>query len=310
MTNQLFKTDPIYSKTMNTKDVQRLFFVINSVSGSNSTDWEAIITEYFTQTSHIVELFPLVPNTTIKEIKGKLSTFKPDQVIAVGGDGTVKLVAECVVGSKIVLGILPAGSANGLARELGISEDPKLALDIIVDGKNLQIHTTMVNDQLCIHLSDIGLNAYLMKRFEQSGGRGMWGYFSASLKVLLQNSPMQLEMHIDDKQIKKTAFMVVIANATMYGTGALINPIGRLDDDLFEVVIIKKRSLLEVFKMIFSHEKYDESKTEIFHTNELTIKSRKKVHFQIDGEYLGKIKEVKAIIKPNSLIIRTPNKQL
>ncbi len=295
---------------MNTKDIQRLFFVINSVSGGNTNDWDAIITEYFTHKTHIVALFPLVPNTTVELIKAKISTFKPDQVIAVGGDGTVKLVAECLIGSKIVLGILPAGSANGLAKELGISDDPILALDITVNGKNLQIHTTMVNDQLCIHLSDIGLNAYLMKRFKQSGCRGMWGYFLASIKVLLKNSPMQLEMYVEHKKVNKTAFMVVIANATMYGTGALINPIGRLDDDLFEVVIIKKRSLLEIFKMLFSHEKYDESKIEIFHTNELTIKSRKKFHFQIDGEYLGKIKEVKAYIKPNSLIIRIPNNQI
>jgi YegS/Rv2252/BmrU family lipid kinase len=294
------------SKAMNKKDIQRMFFVINSVSGSNNNDWESIITDFFSQTSHIVELFPLEKNTSTQQIKEKIQSFKPDQVIAVGGDGTVKLVAECIVGSKIILGILPAGSANGLARELGISEDYKMALNIIENGQNQEIHTTTVNQQLCIHLSDIGLNAYLMKRFEQKGGRGMWGYFWASLKVLLQNSPMQLEMHIEEKQIKKTAFMVVIANATMYGTGAVINPIGKLDDDLFEVVIIKKRSLLEVFKMVFTHEKYDESKTEIFHTNQLIIKSKKKVHFQIDGEYLGKVKEVKAEIVPKSLIIRTP----
>ncbi|MEA5460943.1 YegS/Rv2252/BmrU family lipid kinase [Arcicella sp. LKC2W] len=292
---------------MTKKDIQRLFFVINSVSGSNTNNWEAIITDYFTQTPHIVELFSLSKNTSIQQIKDKILTFKPNQVIAVGGDGTVKFVAECLMGSKIVLGILPAGSANGLARELGISEDHKTALSIITDGKNQEIHTTTVNQQLCIHLSDIGLNAYLMKRFEQKGGRGMWGYFLASLKVFLQNSPMQLEMHIDNKQVMKSAFMVVIANATMYGTGAVINPIGKLDDDLFEVVIIKKRSLLEVFKMVFTHEKYDEDKTEIFHTNQLTIKSRKKVHFQIDGEYLGKVKEVIAEINPKSLVIRIPN---
>jgi diacylglycerol kinase (ATP) len=297
------------SKTMTKKDIQRLFFVINSVSGSNTNDWETIITEYFAQSSHVVELFSLEKNISTQQIKEKIQSFKPDQVVAVGGDGTVKLVAECIVGSKIVLGILPAGSANGLARELGISEDYNVALNIIENGQNQEIHTTTVNEQLCIHLSDIGLNAYLMKRFEQKGGRGMWGYFLASLKVLLQNSPMQLEMHIEDKQVKKTAFMVVIANATMYGTGAVINPIGKLDDDLFEVVIIKKRSLLEVIKMVFTHEKYDESKTEIFHTNQLIIKSKKKVHFQIDGEYLGKVKEVKAEIVPQSLIIRTPHQK-
>lgn len=285
---------------------ERLFFVINSNSGSKSYDWETIINAYFLHLNYEIELYFLLKNSNLETIKERLNTFKPTQAIAVGGDGTVKLVAECIMQTSIVLGILPGGSANGLARELGIPEDPIKALYVIVYGETRKIHTTTINDQLCIHLSDVGLNAYLMKKFESNGVRGMWGYMIASIKVLLQNSLLDIEMLIDDKKIRIKAFMVVIANATMYGTGAVINPIGNLDDEFFEVIVIKQISFLEVFKMIVSHQSYDEEKTKVYQTNSLTMKSRKKVHFQIDGEYLGKVNAVTANLVSDALPIKVP----
>ena len=284
----------------------RLFFVINPSSGSKSHDWETIINAYFVHWHYKIELYFLTKNCNLSTIKERINVFKPTQAIAVGGDGTVKLVAECIIHTPIVLGILPGGSANGLARELGIPEDPIKALDVLIHGITRKIHTTTVNDQVCIHLSDIGLNAYLMKNFESNGVRGMWGYMVASIKVLLQNSLMDIEMQIEGKKIKLKAFMVVIANATMYGTGAVINPIGNLDDDYFEVVVMKKISFLEVFKMVVSHQSFDEEKTKVYQTNTLTIKSKRKVHFQIDGEYLGKINTVTANLVPDSLQVKVP----
>ena len=145
-----------------------------------------------------------------------------------------------------------------------------------------------------------------MKKFKTQKGRGMWGYFFASLKVLWQNPILQVEMHMGGETIKIKAEMVVIANATKYGTGALINPIGQLDDDVFEVIVIKHISFREIFKMVFSHEAYDADKTKIFQTNTLSMRSNKKVHFQVDGEYLGKVKEVNAVIVPYALQIIVP----
>jgi diacylglycerol kinase (ATP) len=117
---------------------------------------------------------------------------------------------------------------------------------------------------------------------------------------------MAITMKIDNKIIKIKAAMVVIANATKYGTGAVINPIGQLDDDVFEVIVIKQISVLEVFKMVFSHQPYDTDKTEIFQTNSLIMHSIKKVHFQIDGEYLGKVRGVNAVLMPDALQIIVP----
>jgi len=284
----------------------KLLFIINSGSGNNTTDWPVAIADYFKVLPHSIELYSLSKNCNVQTIKEKIKVFSPHQVIAVGGDGTIKLVAECLLKTDICLGILPAGSANGLAKELGIGDTPKGALDVLVKGHSKKIHVTTINGELCIHLSDIGLNAYAMKKFESLKVRGMWGYLMASLKVLWQHSLMEVEMKIDRKPITIKAAMIVIANATKYGTGAVINPIGKLDDELFEVIAVKKISPREIFKMVFTHAPYDSEKTEVFQTNALLMRSAKKVHFQVDGEYLGKVKEVKAILIPDALKVIVP----
>ena len=294
---------------MTNKDNLKILFIINPGAGSSTIDWTIEIANYFAPLNHNFQLFHLTPTTKVETIKEKIKLFAPDQVIAVGGDGTIKLVSECLLNTHIRLGILPAGSANGLAKELGISDIPQKAMDILVAGYTQKIHLIDINGHLCIHLSDIGLNAYAMKEFETRGSRGMWGYFLASLKVLWQNPTLQVQMQIDGKKIKITAAMIVIANATMYGTGALINPIGRLDDDVFEVIAVKKISFREIYKMVVSHEPYDADKTEIFQTNALSIRCRRKVYFQVDGEYLGKIKEITAVMVPDALHIIVPQKE-
>jgi diacylglycerol kinase family enzyme len=157
-------------------------------------------------------------------------------------DGTVKLVAQCLQQTNIPLGILPAGSANGMAKELEIPENADKALEIVINGAIKKIHLIKINDQLCIHLSDIGFNAFIVKKFDTGKSRGMWGYIKASLKVLWNKPMMLVEIHTDKTFVKRNAAMVVVANATKYGTGALINPHGKLDDNVFEVVVIKKGS--------------------------------------------------------------------
>jgi diacylglycerol kinase family enzyme len=284
----------------------KLLFVINPSSGNSTIDWAAEIKNYFVDSIHSIEFFPLTKDCNIETIKEKIKFFSPHNVVAVGGDGTVKLVAECILNTKIQLGILPAGSANGLAKEFGISNVPTEALTALLSGKSQRIHTIKINNQLCIHLSDVGLNAYVVKEFENQPVRGMWGYLMASLKVLWQNPSMIVTMQTAKKTVKVKAKMIVIANATKYGSGAVINPIGQLDDELFEVIVMKKISFTEMFKMVVSHKPYDAEKTEVFQTNQLFIKSPRRVHFQVDGEYLGKVKEVEAVIMPDCLEVIVP----
>jgi diacylglycerol kinase (ATP) len=293
---------------MNKTPGLKLLFIINPGSGNNGKDWHEVIQKYFKSLNYTIELFDLPDPCSPEKIKQKIEEYKPERVVAVGGDGTVKLTAQCLQQTNIPLGILPAGSANGMARELEIPENANKALEIIISGTTKKIHVIKINDQLCIHLSDIGFNAFVVKKFETSESRGMWGYVKASWKVLWNRPMMLAEIDTDKTIVKRNAAMIVVANATKYGTGALINPAGKLDDEVFEVIVIKKVSVKEIFKMVISHTPYDPEKTELFQTSSLRIRSEKSAHFQVDGEYLGKVKDIKATIIPNALQVIIPDK--
>lgn len=287
-------------------DPSKFLFIINSGSGNKQIDWEKEIRTFFEPLPYTIELFDLPNPCQPQLIKEKIVQSKAGKVVAVGGDGTLKLVADSLPDPSIAVGILPAGSANGMATELGIAADPASALDSLVNGVVKKIHLTKVNDENCIHLSDIGFNAYVVKKFEAANTRGMWGYVKAAWKVLWQHPRIEVTLQIDDKKVVRSAAMVVIANATQYGNGVVINPQGSLYDRLFEVVIIRKVSFTEIFKMRFTQRNFNPEKTEFFQTSSLHLQSKHKMHFQVDGEYLGKIREVKAEIIPDALHVIVP----
>lgn len=282
----------------------KLLFVINQGSGDNIIDYAAEIDAFFKNNKEITIIkFLLSKNTDCLILRDEIAGIKPDQVVAVGGDGTIKLLAEVLLGLDIPLGILPAGSANGMAKELNIPTEPELALKLLTEGSPHRIHLVKVNEELCIHLSDIGFNAYVVKTFDAQPGRGMFGYVKAAWKVLWRHAKMNAIFTINGQTVQREAVMIVIANATTYGTGVKINPNGKLDDDLFEVIIVKKISIIEMLKMRFSHFPFNPDKTEVLQTRSLIIHSRKKVHFQVDGEYIGKVNHIRAEIFPDAISI-------
>lgn len=281
----------------------KLLFIINPGSGNNKINWREAIHTHFVTTNHTIEVFDLPDQCDPKSIQQEVQRYQPDRVVAVGGDGTVKLTAQGVLHTDIPLAILPAGSANGLAKELDIPIDIDKAMNLITTGVAKAIHVIKINGELCIHLSDIGFNAFVVKKFETGDKRGMFGYLRAAWQVLWKHPVMQVEMQVDGASVNKNAAMIVIANATKYGTGALINPNGKLDDEVFEVIVVKKISVKEIFKMVVSHLPYDHRKTEVFQTSTLYIHSKKQVHFQVDGEYMGKVDTVNADILPGALKI-------
>ncbi|MDB5197769.1 MAG: diacylglycerol kinase [Flaviaesturariibacter sp.] len=286
----------------------KLLFIINPVSGGKEkTDWEVKIRDYFKSSPHQMEFYLLTGDADESSVAHHIESVKPDRVVAVGGDGTVKLVAELIKGTGVPLGIIPAGSANGMARELGVPIDVKQALEVSVNGKEKAIDLININDEeSCIHLADLGLNAMLVKYFEGSKGRGMWGYGRAVFRVLYEKQKMKVTIKTDNGTEKRKAYMVVLANARKYGTGANINPDGDVSDGYFEVVVIRKLNLIEIGKALLTNKSFDSRRIEVFKTKEATLSTLKMSYFQVDGEYRGKTKEVKARILPGVLTMMLP----
>lgn len=283
-----------------------LLFVVNPRSGKNKVDYKAAIESYFKNLSHHIHFFLVDEKVDENSLQRSIKKINPDRVIAVGGDGTVTLVAKQLLESNTPMGIIPAGSANGMAKELNIPLAVNDALDIVINGEVKSSDVIDVNNQICVHLSDIGLNAQLIKYFEKGNMRGKLGYARFVLKVLWRKQFMQVVIQSKETEIKRDALMVVLANASKYGTGAVINPEGSIYDGLFEVVVIRRLAITEIFKMWFKPQPFNRKKIEVFHARSVQIDTSRKVHFQVDGEYLGKVKRVVANILPARLNLILP----
>ncbi len=295
----------------------KLLFIINPKSGSGKdarfqwgkspADWEKQIHEYLKNTTHSYRIYFMNAQEDLHSLRERIEDFGPGRIAAVGGDGTLKAVAEAAQGLDIPIAIFPAGSANGMAHDIGMPDTTEDCMEVLLYGKVKMTDTLSINGKhLCVHLSDIGINAQLVKYFEENDMRGKMGYAKEIFRVLWRKRLMEVTIRIKEQTLRRTAFMVVIANAGKYGTGVRINPMSDIHDGLFEVIILRKLSFIELLKMLFYNRPFNPRKTEILQADNLHIAVRKKVYFQVDGEYLGKTKSLSATVNHQALRLVFP----
>lgn len=274
---------------------RKILFVLNPASGSKDTDYKDEIEAYFSQYPEISVSYyrPNWSSNASKELKKEIERNFYDTVVASGGDGTVRFVAQILYGSSMHMGILPTGSANGLAKNLELDKDLFHALETIKENKTQRVSSLTVNGSFCIHLADIGLNASIVRRFEKQKRRGFLGYLKAFVSVAFKQKVSKAEVSIDGEKRYVKFYMLVFSNGTGYGTGLAINPNGKLDDNQFELVQVEKFSLLEALRMYLGKDKPCPEIVRIVSCQSLAVKTEKPVHLQVDGEYLGKTKQVK-----------------
>lgn len=291
---------------MTENSTSKILFVINPKSGTASQDCQTVIQNYCKHFPNNLHFYTLTGKNDAYEMDKAITRLRPNTIAAVGGDGTVSMIVKKVLESNMNLAIIPTGSANGMARELNISENINEALKVLENGVVKKADVLKINNLLCIHLSDIGMNAHLIKYFDRGNMRGKWGYAKLALKVFFRRQNIQAIFRFNGKEIKRKTLMVVVANASKYGTGAVINPSGNISDGLFEVVVIKHIGLLTLLKLWLRPNSPNPDNIETFQTNEVSIQFNKKFHFQIDGEYIGKVKAVSARMLSTQINIIVP----
>jgi diacylglycerol kinase family enzyme len=161
-------------------------------------------------------------------------------------------------------------------------------LFIAFNNESLEIDMVVINGKKSMHLSDLGLNAELIKNYEKNDVRGMWGYALQTITTLMHlEEPFQAIIEANNKTVEYTARMIVIANSKKYGTGVIINPDGVINDGKFELVVLKNLDLIIFSKIITGNMPIDTEDFEIIVANKATIRTNFPVSFQIDGEYCG-----------------------
>ncbi|WP_276499715.1 diacylglycerol/lipid kinase family protein [Pontibacter litorisediminis] len=225
---------------MNVQKHRNLFFVLNPIAGDiEKDDLKEDLENLCGEHSIRYDIYTTTGEKDKEAIERKLKENKYDAVYAIGGDGTVSLVASLLIGTSTPLGIIPLGSGNGLSKDLDIPQDTEEALQLIHTHVVRNIDTVTLNGKPSIHLSDIGFNALVVERFCEGDTRGPGAYAWIALQEYLSYEPKSYRIETDTDTFEGKAFMVTVANANAWGSNASINPDGILNDGMFEICLIE-----------------------------------------------------------------------
>ena len=284
----------------------KILFIINPVSGATSND-KAILQIHRRAASTRIDFkfFYTSSENDDELIQAQLKEYEPDRVVACGGDGTVQVVAKNLMHKNIPMGILPLGSANGLATALGMSEDLEDAVDLVFNTpKTVLLDILKFDDKyICTHLADIGINARMIRSYEANNNRGMLGYAKHLLQSIKESPLLRYTVKTPDQVYKKEGYMIVIANANMYGTGIRISD-GSVSDGKFEISNIEKVALDEAIKAGLTKFNVFVDKdmfSDVISCEHAEIEIDQKVDFQIDGEYMGEVSHLTISIYPSAV---------
>ena len=219
-----------------------------------------------------------------------------DLVVAWGGDGTINEVGRALVqrgdgrasAPAPPLGIIPGGSGNGLARELGIPFDPARAIEKALEATPRCIDAGELGERLFFNVAGIGLDAHVAALVStRVHHRGLMPYLKASAADLLKYQPVDYTIDIDGRTIQTSALVLALANSKQWGFGAQIAPGASLADGLLEFVVVRQRgvvgNLLRV-PSLFLGSIARQAGVDTHSVHEVTIRSREAMLFHVDGE--------------------------
>lgn len=230
-------------------------------------------------------------------------------VLAAGGDGTINETARALCGSNVPLGIIPAGSGNGLARHVAIPIDPELSLDVIAARHVEAVDYGTVNDNPFFCTMGVGFDAAVSHRFARQGRRGKMMYLKSAIDEYANYRPEQYTLSCNGDIITDRAFLVAVANASQYGNNAYIAPQASITDGLLDVTIIHAGNPLQTAQMgIDMMTGYINNNVliETFRTPSVVIYRRDRGPAHVDGEpiVMGNILDVKC--HKHRLLMYTP----
>ncbi|MTI40083.1 diacylglycerol/lipid kinase family protein [Fulvivirga lutimaris] len=290
---------------------RQVLFVINPKAGdSDKSNLKHLINQACSQKKRAYSIYETTGVDDDNAISMILSEQPVDAVVACGGDGTVNMIAKILMNTQTSLGIIPLGSANGLAYDLEIPEDISDSLEIILTGRAIALDILEVNNaNICLHLSDLGFNAKMIQEFENLEERGMMAYAKAFFSMLSDRETINFKITLDDKTVTKEAEMIVLANASSYGTGAVINPESSLQDGNFEVIVFKPIPALDLpeltFESFFGNIK-NSPFVDIYRTKSAIIRTEQKQLLQVDGEVIGEFNQLRVSIHHRSIKVILP----
>ena len=212
------------------------------------------------------------------------------KIVAAGGDGTINEVVNGIAGTNAALGLLPMGTVNVFAMELGLPHDLALCWEIIRHGNARIVDLPSANGKHFVQLGGVGLDAQVVKETSLALKRsfGPLSYLISAAQIAARQPP-RLFIESENASIDEGSF-VLIGNGRLYGGPFPFFKHAVIDDGLFDVVVFKRLGYLEIIKylqdVVFSSD-IRVPEIEYFQTRHLRVTSDQDVPVELDGELVG-----------------------
>ena len=230
-----------------------------------------------------------------------------DLVVAVGGDGTVGLIASELLMTRTALGILPFGSVMNIARSLGIPREPPAAAEALATGRVATMDVGDVGGEPFFEAGSVGLNA-AMFREAQRFDDGDWSSIARTLWVALRYRPARMSIELEDGEIRTRALMVTVSNGPYAGAGMTVAPGARLDDGQFDVRVFRRfskpRLLRHLISIAFGRYRYA-PEVDTYRSRVVRIRSAHPLPARADSHDLGST-PVEFTTRPRALHVVVP----
>lgn len=168
-----------------------------------------------------------------------------DAVVICGGDGSISSAAPAVIESGLPLGIIPAGTANDLARTLSIPLGFAAAADVIIAGHKRQIDVGLVNGHAFFNVASIGLSSELAQKLDPRTKKrfGRFGYAVAALRILARARRFRARIIEKGNSTSVKTYQIAIGNGRLYGGGNIVEQTAAIDDGTLDLYSLETQNL-------------------------------------------------------------------
>ena len=230
-------------------------------------------------------------------------------VIGWGGDGTLNEIGCALLDTPSILGVVPAGSGNGLAAALGVPRDPRAALAAAFDGRTRAIDAGLIAGRPFFNIAGIGFDARVAKLFNARGGarRGGWPYIMIGVREGCLYRAAEYRLELDGERRNVRALIIAFANGREYGMGARIAPMAELDDGWLDAFVVDERAVLARFwhaRHLALGTAHLAPRVTARRVRHAVIEAPGAIDFHVDGEPSVAIGRIEVSIRPAALHVR------